>query len=382
MRTLTMVLQNLRMTFRYRPNWFFLFIMPMTLIFVMGAAAGGYVPKIAVVGTGGTLGADLIERIERSDRIQVISSDSEDEVRSEVERGNLAGGLVLPDGYDRRLRAGETVELVFIARPEQMALRATVDSAVAGQNAEVRAARFAKHETGAGFDDALAQASRLARRDTGVTVSVTTVGEAANKASAGSFDLQASQMLILFLFLTALMGATELIEARRLGLVRRIMSTPTSPRSILLGESLGRIAVSLLQVVVIMGGSALLFGVDWGDPVAAAFLVLSFVLVASGASMLLGSVLRTEQQAIAVGLLVGLGMAGLGGAMVPSELFSETMQRVSRITPHSWALDGFAELVGQGAGIGGILPQAGVLLGAATVLLLLASWRLRRAVTA
>jgi ABC-2 type transport system permease protein len=126
----------------------------------------------------------------------------------------------------------------------------------------------------------------------------------------------------------------------------------------------------------------LLFGVDWGNPVAGALLVLSFVLVASGASMLLGCLLRTEQQAIAVGLLVGLGMAGLGGAMVPSELFSDTMQKVSRITPHSWALDGFAELIGRGAGIGGVLPQAGVLLGAATVLLLLASWRLRRAITA
>lgn len=382
MRTLTMVLQNLRLTFRYRPNWFFLFIMPMTLIFVMGAAAGGYIPKIGVVGTGGTLGAELIERIERSDRIQVTPSDSEEEVRSEVERGNLAGALMVPEDYDRRLRAGETVKVVFVARPEEMALRATVDSAVAAQNAEIRAARFAQQETGANFDGALARAARLARQDAGVTVSVTTVGEAADKASAGSFDLQASQMLILFLFLTALMGATELIEARRLGLVRRIMSTPTSPGSILLGESLGRIAVSLLQVVVIMGGSALLFGVDWGNPLAGALLILCFVLVASGASMLLGSILRTEQQAIAVGLLVGLGMAGLGGAMVPSELFSDTMQKVSRITPHAWALDGFAELVGEGAGIGGILPQAGVLLGAATVLLLLASWRLRRAVTA
>lgn len=67
--------------------------------------------------------------------------------------------------------------------------------------------------------------------------------------------------------------------------------------------------------------------------------------------------------------------------MLPIELFSPTMQRVAHVTPHAWALDGFAELVRRGGNTLDILPELGVLLAYALVLFALASWRLRVAIT-
>jgi ABC-2 type transport system permease protein len=67
--------------------------------------------------------------------------------------------------------------------------------------------------------------------------------------------------------------------------------------------------------------------------------------------------------------------------MLPLELFSPTMQRIAHITPHAWALDGFAELVRRGGGVVDILPELGVLAAYAVVLFALASWRLRVAIT-
>jgi ABC-2 type transport system permease protein len=57
------------------------------------------------------------------------------------------------------------------------------------------------------------------------------------------------------------------------------------------------------------------------------------------------------------------------------------MQRIAHITPHAWALDGFAELVRRGGGVVDILPELGVLAAYAVVLFALASWRLRVAIT-
>ena len=68
--------------------------------------------------------------------------------------------------------------------------------------------------------------------------------------------------------------------------------------------------------------------------------------------------------------------------MVPLEVFSPTMSQVAHLTPHAWANDAFAKLVGHGASIVGILPQLGVLAAYAVVLLALAAWRLRRVLSA
>jgi ABC-2 type transport system permease protein len=97
--------------------------------------------------------------------------------------------------------------------------------------------------------------------------------------------------------------------------------------------------------------------------------------------MLLGSLLHTEQQAVALGLLLGLGLGALGGTMVPIEFFSDTMRTVAHATPHAWALEGFAELVRRGGGVRDVAGDVAVLLAFAVLLAALASWRLRRVIT-
>jgi ABC-2 type transport system permease protein len=54
---------------------------------------------------------------------------------------------------------------------------------------------------------------------------------------------------------------------------------------------------------------------------------------------------------------------------------------VAHFTPHAWALDGFAKLVRNNGTIVDILPELGVILGFALVLLTLATWRLRVTLT-
>jgi ABC-2 type transport system permease protein len=382
-KTFTMIGYELKRVFRDRSNWFFLFIFPMLLILVLGASFGSAsASKVGVVAQGvGPLGEDLVSRLRRAPGIEVSRERDQDAVRKAVERGQLEAAVIVPAGYDGVLRGGGMARLLFVARPDAMGLRTTVASAVAGQDAVVRAARFAEREGTALFDQALSIAQQSARGDPGITVDVRTAGTAALPQTPGRFDAGASSQLILFVFLMSMMSAVALIEARGLGVVRRVLSTPTPARSVLLSQGLSRLAISLLQALVIMAGSALLFGVHWGSPAGAGLLVVSFALVGTGAGMLLGATLRTEPQAAATSLLLGLGLGALGGCMVPIEIFPDTMRTLAHVTPHAWALEGFAELVRGGAGVAAVLPQLGVLLGFAAVLLTAASWRLRRAIT-
>jgi ABC-2 type transport system permease protein len=159
-----------------------------------------------------------------------------------------------------------------------------------------------------------------------------------------------------------------------------MLSTPTSAASILAGETLGRFFVAALQSVFIIVAAALLFGVRWGDPIGAIAVVLMFSLVSTGAAMVCGALLRTEQQA---GALVpfALALAALGGSMVPLDVFPDTMKTVSKITPHAWANEAFSELRIHGADVLDLLPQLGVLAGFAVVLLGGGATLLRRRLT-
>ena len=383
MKVLWIALSNLRRMFRVRTNFFFVFVFPMVLILILGATFGGSSsPRLGVVSTGsGPLGAALLRQLEQTPQLRVVAVSGPAELLTQVERGNLAAGVIIPPGYDGAVRTGPGATLRYLARPDQSSQRLgeTVRGAVARQAALLGAARFAVAQHAApGFGAGLAKASRISPAVPAVSVTQVTAGTTLFSRTLGQFDEGAWTELLLFLFLTALTGAVALIETRRLGLSRRMLATPTTPATVIAGETAGRVLIACLQAAVIIFGSALLFGVNWGQPVGVAAVVIVFALVGAGAGTFLGTLFRNEQQAIGVSLLLGLGLGALGGCMVPLEVFSPVMRRVAHITPQAWGNDAFARLVGHGASIAGILPQLGVLAAYAAVLLTLAAWRLRR----
>jgi ABC-2 type transport system permease protein len=188
--------------------------------------------------------------------------------------------------------------------------------------------------------------------------------------------------LILFMFLTGLTGSAALIETRRLGVASRMLSTPTPAATIVSGEGLGRWSVVMLQGLYILFATLLLFQVDWGDPWGAAAIMVLFAAVAAGTAMLMGTLFRNDEQAAGVGVILGLGVAALGGCMIPLEFFSPTMQRVAHLTPHAWALDAFGVLVREDGTIVDILPELAVLACFAFALITISAFRLRKAITA
>ncbi|HSD48439.1 MAG TPA: ABC transporter permease, partial [Actinomycetota bacterium] len=342
MKPLAIAAVNVRRMLRDRSNIFFVFVFPMLLILVLGVSFGrAFEPRIGVVATrAGALGSDLVRTLRDVPDVEIERFASVEDLQTSVERGRVEAGVVLPEDYDARVRAGRGVDVRFLARQSELGLQLsqTVRSAVAEQGELLRATRLFVSEGGGSFDEGLARARVAAATLPPIEVVTTTAGDALFPTSLGTFDLGASHMLLLFIFLTSMTSAVALIETRRLGLSRRMLSTPTRPSSIVVGEGLGRFGVALVQGLFIMLGSLILFGVDWGQPLGSIALLVSFSLVGAGAGMLLGAALRTEQQAIGLGLLAGLGLGALGGCMVPLEFFSPTMQTVAHFTPHAWAI--------------------------------------------
>ncbi len=375
---------NLLRTTRDRLGLFFIIVLPLMLIIVLGITYGGF--DSARIGLsdadGGPLATDLVDGISvEGIDLSIRRYDSASALREAVQRGFVEIGVVIPADYDAAVRSGEPGRLELVAQANGLAgaIGSAVDEAIARQSALLRAARFVMERDGIDFDAALQLARQVEPAAPGVEVAVDSVAESAS--GPNGFTVGAQSQLILFVFLTSLTGAAELILTRQLGISRRMYATPTSAWTIVAGEGLGRYAYALFQGFFIVTVTAIAFGVDWKDPLATGAIVVVFGLVAAGAAMLIGSVAANPSQAGAIGPALGMMLGLLGGTMVPADVFPQGMRTVAHLTPHAWAMDAFRDMHLNDAGVLQILPQLGVLLAFAVVLLGVAVFRFRRLVT-
>jgi ABC-2 type transport system permease protein len=377
---------NLLRQVRDRGNLFFILALPTIIIVALGLQFGGSTyARLGVVAPDGDPGADaLIVRIrEDSPVFTIIRFPDEAALRTAVERGTVEAGVVLPGDYGAQLAGSGVVDIGFLGTTETVTsgYRAAVEAAVAEQQALVSAARAAA-KLGAGtYDQAYAVAQTRRPDVAGVAVTVEQVGADSMFQGYSQFTFGAQTQLLLFTFLTSMTAAGQLVLTRRLGVSRRMLSTPTSMTTIILGETLGRFLVALFQAMFVVLITATVFNVSWGDPIAASAIILLFCLVSAGAAMLVGAVSQNADQASSLGVFAGLALGALGGCMVPLAFMPQAMQTVAKAIPHSWAITALSSLVRDGGGIASVATNLLVLAGFAVVLLGLATWRFRKAIT-
>jgi len=383
---LTIAVVNVRRLLRDRTGLFFIFVLPVILIVVLGTMYGGRVaPRMGVVASdAGALGTELVDAIRNGGvKLELKEPATVDELRARVEDGRLEIGVIVPPGYDATLRGGGVAEVVILGQQQSAvsALREAVDATIAEQAAAIRAARLAASREGIPFDEALATARSVQDKMAGVTVAVERIGEGIFPAATGAFAPGAQNQLVLFMFLTSMTAATQLILTRQLGVSRRMVAAPVRVGTILVGETLGRFGVAMVQGLFIVLLSAVAFGVSWGDPLAAGIIVVLFALVGTGAAMVVGVFGNNPDQAGALGVMAGMLLGALGGAMVPLEIFPEPAHTIAYATPHAWAIQGLREVALRDGTIVDVLPELAVLVLFALGLMALGTWRFRQILT-
>ncbi len=379
---------NLLIQMRDRTDLFFLFVLPTIIIVALGIQFGGVTAARlgVVVPPGDAAAAALVQAIEASPaQLDVRTLADRGALLTRVEHGQLEAGLVIPAGYGATLASPEgTASIEFVGTDATLTsgLRAAVEAEVARVAAVQTAARVAATAAGAPLATAAQAAASAYASVPGLTVSATLVGDESPFTGFSQFTFGASTQLILFMFLNSMANAGRLVQTRQSGVSRRMLATPTSVGTIVAGEALGRYLVAIVQAVYIVAITALLFGVSWGDPLAAGLLIALFGLCAAGVAMLLGAVAGNASQASSLGVVAGLGLGALGGCMVPIAVMPATMQQIAHLLPHSWALLGIQSLIRDGGGVASVAGDAALLAAWGTAAMALAAWRLRRAITA
>jgi ABC-2 type transport system permease protein len=297
------------------------------------------------------------------DVFSVTETNDDAAARAAVDRQQAALALVIPDNFTHAALTGEeqaavslyqdptlsfgpgiTAEIVsqFLDALSggQIALRVARDQmAVQGQALTPEAAQQIQAVYGQWFTDVagkngwnLPASIRLPNKETPKSVGdhrTTLLGP----VMAG--------MLVFFVFFTGSNTAQSILKEHEEGTLARMFTTPVSMATILGGKFAAVFLTLIVQSIVLMAASSLVFGIDWGRLGAVALVVLGLVVAGSGFGVLLMSFLKTEQQAgpVSGGVLAVLGM--LGG-LFTSGLQSPpaALEKIGVITPQNWALRG------------------------------------------
>ena len=387
MKALEIARVSILRTFRDRMGLFFIVILPMILVIVLGMTYGGM--NVARVGVadqdGSAMSASLVDDLQTTDvRLEIRHYATAAEVRDAVERGFVEIGLAVPAGYDAALRGGGQAQVEMVAQPRITPARSVRRSRrrgspdLAGPGGPLRQHDDRRHvrrrTRGAAPQRAIARrpspASRFASRRSATSPPIRTGSRWGGEPGHP-------------------VHVPDQHDRRRC----RDHHPPARdhPPGVLHADQRAEhhrrrddreVRFALFQGGFIVVASAVLFGVDWIDPWASGAIVITFALVASGAAMLLATLVTNEHQLSAVGPALGMILGLLGGTMVPMEVFPDTIRTLSHVTPHAWAMDAFHRLLLGGGGLADVLVEVGVLLGFAVVLLTLAVFRFRRAITA
>jgi ABC-2 type transport system permease protein len=359
----------------------FFIILPIVFTFLL---AGG-VPqgdednriRLVVVDQANTpVSHEIIAELERSSAVRpevMTLEEAEDQGSTVI--------LIIPAGLDLQAIQDGTAQVDFREQPNdinttiarqaiQTALRKVSSAVNAAANALKAAENVRTFEYEADrqiyFENALKLAQSI-QKDAPQRMAVV---QGATPEDV-NWDPQANTsagQLITWVFIPLLGISAMFAYERQLGTLRRILTTPTSKATYLLGTISGQVLMALVQMTLLVLFGIFAMGLQWGQDPLALFIVLSTsALAAAAIGTTMGTFIKSEGQASGLSIMAGMVMALMGGCWYPLELFPAAIQNAVKILPTTWAMQGLLDLVLRGRGLVDILPEAGVLLGFAAV---------------
>lgn len=392
-RILDIVANDLLQLVRDRKIFLFLLIMPVLFTFLFGWAFGGFSkasdPRLPVgyIDEDDTwLSRAMRHQFSQSEviRLQEFRPQERAEMQARLADETLAAAIINPKGYSREMLNGKPARLIFIGNSSTPAGRSVESEALTvaiRMESAVRTALIMEHLTGDRnpFDYTFEQA--LSRwKQPPIRVSETT-SSTIQRRSDGNDSLAHTSpgMMLQFAIAGLLTSASIIVSERKSRALQRLLTTATRRVHILLGHYLAIFIMVFGQFLFLLVFGQIILKVNYlASPPAILLVAFTAALCIAALGLLIGTVARTEEQAVILSLVPMFVLAGLGGAWVPLEVTGATFAAIGHLSPVAWAMDGFKNVSIRGLGVEGVLLPAAALLGYAILFFVIAAWIFQR----
>lgn len=186
---------------------------------------------------------------------------------------------------------------------------------------------------------------------------------AGRKPVPSGFNFSLPGNLVMYLMMNLLIfGGTTVAAERRSGVIKRMMVHPILRIELVMGKIYGLMLLGTVQILFFLAVGRFLFHVNLGANLPAVTLtLLVFAWVAGSLGVLVGSLTVAEDRVTGICVLASLLIAAIGGCWWPLEIGPPVLKTIALCTPTGWALQALHQLISFGSGMSAVLIPLAVL---------------------
>lgn len=398
MLSLWIVHKDLLLLMRNKKALLTLLLMPLILIAILGSAFSDMFSSNEAEGVTvfhvGVVDEDhsehskrIIEDVLRGylSRYLTVEELSLAEVKGALDAEEISVAMIIPQNFGENL-IGNKAPQVEVVTMGDSSIHVTILKSALVQYQQINLGMTASATVLTSYYTKLADSGKLAAVATsnssdetaGLAEPLHEVTVSGTNKTVESFQYYAVAMGVMFLTMTVVTLVGTMIEEKNDPVFPRQLTTTLVTWQYTMGKFIGLLLVSMLQLSIIIGGTSLLFGVDWGESFSAILLtMLSYTLSTAGLGVLVGSFMKSEASFSSMGMIGTQIFSALGGSFVPFFLFPDWLVMISKIIPNALALQMFIKIM-TGGTVVDIIHEVWIASGVGLLLLAIAWLRLSR----
>jgi ABC-2 type transport system permease protein len=320
----------------------------------------------------------LLARFEGSGRFKVVATpQSEQDVQSELDHGDVHGVVRVLPGFARDLARGRSTE-VQVLLDGTNSNTASLLSAYAGQviasySQDALTAQSKNHQT-----------IKVEIRGANVAQNLQTPVAPETRIWFNP-DLHSRNYFVpgvaanILLMVTLMLTSQAIIREKEIGTMEQLMVTPMRPIELMLGKTLPFAVVGMVNMLVITGGALLIFHVPFrGNFFLLMFCACLFLMTSLGAGLFLSTISQTQQQANMASFFFTTPAFMLSGFMFPIRNMPVAVQYLAYLNPLRYFMEIVRGIFLKGVGITVLWPKMVCLFVYGATILTLSAMRFRK----
>ncbi len=333
-----LTIASFKMYFRNKSAVFFSLFIPILIIIIFGVLLGGNGSKLSIGindQANNQSSQNIISQLKKIDSFTISSGVYDNEIKS-LKSGDRDIVLVFPKGF--------SLTPVDTSSPSK--IQAYYDQAKS-QTAQV----------GLLVLDNIVQTinqgiySNISKQSVPQYVSLEQKGIETNNLSGIDFlvpGIIAMSIMQLGLFSVAFAFTTM----KKTGALKRLQATPAKPSNFIIAQSLSRLGISMIQVLILIGIGIALFKLHmYGNIIFFFFFILLGAAVFLAMGFAVAGYSKDENQAAPITNFIQLPMLFLSGVFFPRTLMPDFLKNVTSILPLTYLADALRQIANNGAGI-------------------------------
>jgi ABC-2 type transport system permease protein len=330
--------------FRDKVALFFTFVFPLIFLLVFGALNrrdNGVSFDLAIISHSQTAFAkQFVDETKKSDFVKEKSVSSLADAKEKMSRGELDTILILPPEFgelnSKQQPTGKAVVYVDPGSQQTGQTFASIVEGVLGQiNVEI----------------------------TGQKPLFAVEQQSTDTRGLEPFDYVFAGLLGFSILSLGFFGPTNGLPAmKKVGILRRLRTTPLRTSQFVLGSALNYLLIGLITTAFLFIVGTLVFGFKMqGDYLSFGLLIAFGTLLMFGFGLSVGGWAKNENQAAPLTNLIAFPMMFLSGVFFPRFLMPEWLQNISSFLPLTPFVDGIRHIIVEGKTILDIGPQLGLM---------------------